>query len=152
MKQPAIIFVLFGGVYLLVVERKSAIDLRGLWRRIGAYSAGAVLPFGLTCLILLKAGVFGKFWFWVFSYAAQYASNVNFEAALQLFRFGLVRAVGAGLLVWLIAAVGLVLLFVQRAAREQVMIIGGFLLFSFIAVCPGLHFREHYFILMLPAV
>jgi hypothetical protein len=152
MKQPGIVFILFGGVYLLVLERKHAIDWRGLWTRIGAYTAGAALPFVLTCLILLKAGVFQKFWFWTFSYAAQYVSNVNFDAALQLFRFGFVRAVGAGLLIWVIAAVGLALLFVHRAAREQAMFVGGFLLFSFMAVCPGLHFREHYFILLLPAV
>ena len=152
MKQPGVVFILFGGVYLLVLERKDAIDWRGLWTRIGAYGAGAALPFVLTCLILLKASVFQKFWFWTFSYAAQYASNVNFDAALQLFRFGFVRAVGAGLLIWVIAAVGLALLFVHRAAREQAMFVGGFLLFSFMAICPGLHFREHYFILMLPAV
>ena len=27
----------------------------------------------------------------------------------------------------------------------------GFLIFSFLAVCPGLYFREHYFIVLLPA-
>ena len=27
-----------------------------------------------------------------------------------------------------------------------------FLLFSFLAVCPGFYFRRHYFILMLPAI
>jgi general stress protein CsbA len=152
MKQSGVVFILFGGVYLLVLERKDALDWRALCKRVAAYTAGAALPFVLTCLILLKAGVFGKFWFWTFSYAGQYASNVNFDAALQLFRFGVVRAVGAGLLIWVIAAVGLVLLFVHRAAREQAMFVGRFLLFSFMAVCPGLHFREHYFILMLPAV
>src|SRR5439155_1098701 len=81
MKQPGVVFILFGGVYLLVLERKDAIDWRGLWTRIGAYGAGAALPFVLTCLILLKASVFQKFWFWTFFYAAQYASNVNFDAA-----------------------------------------------------------------------
>jgi Dolichyl-phosphate-mannose-protein mannosyltransferase len=152
MKQPGVVFVFFGGIYLLALERKNAIDGRGLCTRIGSYSAAAALPLVLTWVILLMAGVFQKFWFWTFSYAAQYASNVNFEAALQLFRLGFVRAVGAGLLIWLMAAVGLVLLFVHRAARERATFVGGFLLFSFIAVCPGLHFREHYFILMLPAV
>jgi len=152
MKQPGVVFILFGGVYLLVLERKDAIDGRGLWTRIGAYSAGAALPFVLTCLILLKAVVFRKFWFWTFSYAAQYVSNVNFDAGLQLFRFGFVRAVGAGLPIWVIAAVGLVLRSVHRAARDHAIFVGGFLLFSFMAVCPGFHFREHYFILMLPAV
>lgn len=151
MKQPAIAFVLFGGIYLVVLERQE-IEWRRLWTRVGIYSSGAVLPFLLTCLIVLKAGVFGKFWFWTFSYAAQYASSVNFDAALQLFRFGFVRAVGDGLLIWMIAAAGLVLLFVNRARRERAVFVGGFFLFSFIAVCPGFHFREHYFILMLPAV
>ena len=47
MKQPGVVFILFGGVYLLVLERKDAVDWRGLSTRIGAYGAGAALPLRL---------------------------------------------------------------------------------------------------------
>jgi hypothetical protein len=50
---------------------------------------------------------------------------------------------------WLLAGAGLVLLF--RQWRSSVFLIGLFAV-SFLAVCPGFYFREHYFILLLPAV
>jgi hypothetical protein len=59
---------------------------------------------------------------------------------------------GPGKWIWLIAAVGVILTGRDLAVRRQSFFVYGFLLFSFFAVCPGLFFREHYFILMLPAV
>jgi hypothetical protein len=36
--------------------------------------------------------------------------------------------------------------------RSRTVFVVGFLVFSFAAVCPGLYFRSHYFVLLLPAV
>ena len=43
-------------------------------------------------------------------------------------------------------------LFVEKKIRDQLPFIIGFLFFSFLSTCPGFYFREHYFILLLPAV
>jgi 4-amino-4-deoxy-L-arabinose transferase-like glycosyltransferase len=152
MKQPGMFFILFGGLYLLLTEPQDPIDWRGLARRLGAYSCGALLPFLLTCLWLWRAGVFGNFWFWTFSYASQYASSNSVLMAIPVLRLVGPSALGSSAGLWVIAALGIVLLFVSRAPRSQVAFALGFLLFSFLAVCPGFYFREHYFILMLPAV
>ena len=48
---------------------------------------------------------------------------------------------------WLAAVAGCVL-----AWREKNYLLLAFLGVSFLAVCPGFYFRDHYFILMLPAV
>jgi hypothetical protein len=37
------------------------------------------------------------------------------------------------------------------AQRSQALFLTALLAFSFLAVCPGLYFREHYFVLLLPA-
>jgi hypothetical protein len=50
------------------------------------------------------------------------------------------------------AAVGLVVLFADRRLRSHSALAVGFLLASFLAVCPGFYFRSHYFVLTLPAV
>ncbi|HEX9111487.1 MAG TPA: glycosyltransferase family 39 protein, partial [Terriglobales bacterium] len=76
MKQPGIFFPLFGVFYRLVVERKRDGNWRVLSRRVGYFALGAILPFILTCLILFQAGVFHNFWFWTFSYASRYATNI----------------------------------------------------------------------------
>ena len=43
-------------------------------------------------------------------------------------------------------------LFWNRKALAHRVLLAGLLFFSFLAVCAGLYFRSHYFILMLPAI
>jgi hypothetical protein len=151
MKQPGIVFALFGGIYLLHQEWRPPIRWRDFASRIGCYAAGVILPFGVTCLVLLYAGVFKTFWFWVFTYAREYGSETNFGLGVRRF-FGVfpwivLPAIG----VWIIAALGLTAFVWDRESRAHAGFIGGFLTFSFVGVSAGFFFREHYFILMLPA-
>jgi Dolichyl-phosphate-mannose-protein mannosyltransferase len=152
MKQPGILFLLFGVVYLLQARLRSPDRWRGLASSFGAFALGGALPLALTCLLLLKAEVFQKFWFWTFSYTSQYASRVPFDAGFALFKFIIPHVVGPVFLIWLIAGIGLTTFLRCSRARTRGAFVGLFLLFSVLAVCPGLYFREHYFILMLPAV
>jgi hypothetical protein len=153
MKQPGIFFVLFSGLYLVKSEWKRPFDWNGAARRGGLFLLGAVLPFSLTCLILFWAGVFPKFWFWTFSYALEYATAVRFSDGLQNLWVTARYVIGPVVWIWIIAGGGLlVLLFRNRTDRACAFFAAGFLLFSFAAVCPGLYFREHYFILLLPAI
>lgn len=152
MKQPGILFAVFSGVYILKVELQPPVDHRGLARRLGSFSLGFALPFALTCLLMLREGLFKRFWFWTFSYASQYATSLSLGSGIHVFRVMLPKALGSGLFVWIIAGVGLTALWWNRKARAHAFLAGCFLLFSFLAVCPGLYFRQHYFILMLPAV
>ena len=152
MKQPGILFLFFGVVYLLQARLRSPDRWRGLASSFGAFALGGALPFALTCLLLLKAEVFQKFWFWTFSYTSQYASRVPFDAGFALFKFIIPHVVGPVFLIWLIAGIGLTTFLWCSRARTHGAFVGLFLLFSVLAVCTGLYFREHYFILMLPAV
>src|SRR4030042_2078036 len=62
------------------------------------------------------------------------------------------RIVKSGVLIWILAGVGLTALFWNKKTKRHCIFIVGFLVFSFLSICPGLYFREHYFILLLPAV
>jgi hypothetical protein len=109
--------------------------------------AGAAAPFAITCLILWWAGVFGRFWFWTFTYASRYVAENSLRdgAAALAAAFGpILRESGA---LWVLAAVGLGL-----ALRGKRFLLPLLLLFSFAAVSAGLYFRAHYVVLMLPAV
>jgi len=152
MKQPGILFLLFGGVYLLQAKLSSPSRWRGLASSLGALALGGALPFAVTCLLMLKAGVFQKFWFWTFAYTSQYASRVTPSEGFALFKFIIPHVVGPMLWIWLIAGIGLTTFLWCACARAYGSFLGLFLLFSILAVCPGLYFREHYFILLLPAV
>ncbi len=153
MKQHGVVFIAFGGLYLLLTEiRRKPLDRNSLVIKCLIFMAGATLPFALTCLILYQAGVFDKFWFWTFDYASQYVSSVPVSAGIALLADRLGAIVQSSILIWLLAVIGLTSLAWNKRFRANGLFTALFALFSFLAVCPGLYFRPHYFILLLPAV
>lgn len=153
MKQHGAFFAVFGGLYLLWDHWSQH---RGAWpvilRKLALLLLGAIVPLALTGVALWHAGVFGKFWFWCIVYAREYTRELSFSEGLTYFRFMFQLVVGFNLLLWFLAAVGLVALGYNKDARRSAIFLCAFLFFSFLAVCPGFYFREHYFILMLPAI
>ena len=138
MKQHGILFGVFAAGYLVSVRR---------WRELPLFLTGAAAPFVITCLILWWAGVFGRFWFWTFTYASRYVAENSLRdgtAALAATFGPILRESGA---LWAVAAAGLWL-----ALRGKRFLLPLLLLFSFAAVSTGLYFRAHYVVLMLPAV
>lgn len=152
MKQHGAAFIVLGGLYALWRCWAAAGLSKG--RRVLAlflFSCAVFVPFVLTCLIMWRAGAFGKFWFWTFDYARAYVSQAGIGKVFRNFLLGF-KDVGwrwgeGGL--WLYAVVGLLTLY--REGRKAVWIAGLFAA-GFIGVCPGFFFRAHYFVLMLPSV
>ena len=149
MKQPGILFAIFAAAYWLWREWKQPLHWRKLAVRGGTLFAGMALPFALTCLILLYAGVFPSFWFWNWSYAREYGSITSLAEAWPKLGASLPWVLRPFVL-WEIAVVGLSATLWSRYARAHGGFVAGFFLFSLLAVCPGLYFRPHYFILVLP--
>ena len=149
MKQHGMFFAFFGAGWLLWKHP-------GGWlrtaRRLAVFTAAAALPFAATCLILWAAGVFPKFWFWTFLYARAYASENTLSDGFDNLKDQLPSLLHNNLALWAASGVGLVVAWWQRQTRPAALFLTAFLLFSAAAVCPGLYFREHYFVLMLPAV
>jgi hypothetical protein len=152
MKQPGAAFGLFGALYLLNAGGWSQERLRSSVRRLVWLVAGAVVPFVVTCLVLCRAGVFAKFWFWTFSYAYQYGTNLSPSDGWQLFVKNFCKASLSAIALWLLAALGLTSFLWSRKARAHVDFLLGLLFFSSLAVSAGLYFRRHYFIMLLPVV
>ena len=153
MKQPGIMFAVFGGLYLVKAEWQTWLhQRREFWRKAGLYACGVVLPFAVTCLLLAITGAFGNFWFWTFLYARQYATTIGIREGLDTLRLILPKVVLPALVIWLLAGVGLSAMAWSRIARSQWFFLVTFFLCSAAAVCPGLYFRQHYFILLLPAI
>lgn len=150
-KQPGIFFILFGGFFLMVSEWPGAKNW-ALARHLAVFSAGAAIPFALTCVILFFAGVLGKMWFWTFSYGAQYASALSLSQGWHQLSAMAPSVAEPALFVWILAGLGLVALAWDSRSSRHALFAIGFLLFSWAAVCPGFYFRQHYFIVLLPAV
>ena len=153
MKQHGAAFIIFAGLYLLFSELRRP---PFIWEKFVAagilFLVGVLLPFVATCLVLKQLGVFGKFWFWTFVYAQKYVSSVPFLWGVQELARQMTAIVKSAVLIWILAGIGLTALFWNKKTKCHRIFVGGFLLFSFLSICPGLYFREHYFILLLPAV
>ena len=151
MKQPGIFFGFFAGCYWLWREWKTGWRWQNALPRGAALMAGTVLPYAMVCWWMLQAGVFANFWFWTWTYARAYGSITSLSDSWRLYlRYTLPWAVRPFIL-WEIALAGLVAPLWSRVAREHGGFVAGFFLTSALAVCPGLYFRPHYFILLLPA-
>lgn len=177
MKQHGVFFGLFGGLYLLWVRWAAAklvpgdgglgtrrfprrragssrsLDWRGLTRELSSYSAGCVCPYLLVCLWLWAAGVFPEFWFWTVTYGRQYATGIPLVDASDMISTMLRTVVGPNLVFWLLPWVGaLMLWWDERLDRDARFFLVSLLACSGLALSVGFYFREHYFILLLPAL
>ena len=153
MKQHGAVLALWAAVFFTV----STLGRPGtaFGRRLGAvavFGAAMILPFALCCLILWRAGVFAKFWFWTVDYARQYASIVPLSESPRFLWQGSRHALVKGCWLLPFAAAGAVLLwFDGRLARSRLWLFS-FGLASVLSVCPDFYFRKHYFLLMLPGL
>jgi hypothetical protein len=152
MKQSGAFFVVFATIYLIGKEFHRGRKETGLFLRMLIFTAGVILPFGITCLLLWRAGVFRQFWFWTIDYTRQYGSIVPLDRAPEIFFRSIKEVIGVSWALWILAGVGAVAGLWNQRARASAIFLLGFLLFSALALCPGFYFRHHYFILVLPAV
>jgi hypothetical protein len=152
MKQQGICFCLFGSIVLLGHGLKNKSLFSREFIRTGlVFGLGMVLPFAFFCLACALAGDFSRFWFWTFTYAGTYAAHEPLTNGMQhLWEYLRDRAaVYAGF--WILAAAGLALAARNQAVRKPMAFALVFLVFSFFGTAIGLYFRQHYFVLLLPA-
>jgi 4-amino-4-deoxy-L-arabinose transferase-like glycosyltransferase len=152
MKQPGILFVLFGALYLFVSDWRANLATRRIFCRNAAFILGASLPCLVVGLTLWMLGVFETFWFWTIQYASQYGSQVSVGEGLEIFAARWGSTLGTAWPIWIMGAVGLLLSVLNASMRPRVIFLALFMGFAALAVCAGFYFRPHYFILLLPAV
>jgi 4-amino-4-deoxy-L-arabinose transferase-like glycosyltransferase len=153
MKQQGICFCVFAMAMIAwnAIRNKTVVSTV-FFRKVLFLGIGMILPLALTYKCLQLAGVLPKFWFWTYTYAASYAMEVTP-------REGMTHFLDYAEKKWMIyfAFFGFILVslpFVMRdrAYRNQILFATAFLFFSIFGVAIGLNFREHYFILILPAL
>lgn len=155
MKQHAILLVLFAILFWLwrwLWDSPGNNGQRSSGAGIVLLAAGVCVPYILILLHSWGTGTLGTFWFWTVRYAREYVSSQTLATGLA----NLSTSLGIMLpLQWpflLLAAMGGAMLLKQKRAENSTLFIIGLFLCSFLAVCPGLIFRRHYFILLLPAI
>jgi hypothetical protein len=122
---------------------------RPLLRNTGLFSAGMILPFALTCLILWRLGTFERFWFWTITYAQVHAGLLTGPMVLEQFQSFL--TVSGWVKWWLpLPAAGLLCLLLQKDQPDRRFILTTLCGFSLLSFAAAFYFSPHYFIVMLP--
>jgi Dolichyl-phosphate-mannose-protein mannosyltransferase len=152
MKQPAAPFIVFGAASILCSDICRGAAFKTIALRMSSFCAGAITPFGLTCLMLRQAGVFEKFWFWTVKYAAEYGTRIPVRAAPSIFAVMGGSVIRSGWAVWTLAGLGVVGGLWNKRSRGGAVFLLSLFAVSLIALSAGFYFREHYFIFILPAV
>ena len=153
MKQPGIVFVIFGAQEVAWTGWSRQVSRRKrMITRLLVYGLGAALPYLLTCAALYRAGAFGKFWFWTVTYASRYATSTSFEQGIKYLKEIVAQLFFGAPVVWCLAAIGIMAVILERRLRAVLSLNVSFLMWSFVGASAGLYYRDHYFILVLPAV
>lgn len=151
MKQHGVFVPVFCFLYLLVSARKQGRNLRDIIRPSTWFAIGVLLPCLITGWLLYRAGVFSQFWFWTVSYAGEY-SKMGLRRGIRVFLENFRIVAADTVLIWLLAALGIIVLRWSPSARKHSWFLISLLVLAFLAICPGVQFRPHYFVLLLPAV
>jgi len=152
MKQPGGAFGLFGFTVLLwSAWHEQPRDWKTNGLRLALYAAGVAAPIVLTGLILWRAGVWDKFWWWTVDYARVHATALTWSDGMSNLA-NYIKHVHWDWSFWFLAMLGLTIVLMEKRRMEDKFFCSSFLFFSAAAVCPSLHFTAHYFVLMLPVV
>lgn len=152
MKQHAMFFLLLGAVLIVSNDlREGTRSLGTTVTRVALLAAGSAIPVAGIAGLFLAQGVLSRFWFWTFRYAKEYVSQVPLRRAIPNLLESVAEVTRANLFLWLLAGAGLLALWLPGWSGRARVFLTGLLVGSFLAVCPGFYFRNHYFILLLPA-
>jgi len=153
MKQQAVFLMLFGLLAFWLIERqREPAERTKTALRFAGYSSAMVLPYLLMLLTAWLTGTFDGFWHWTVEYAGQYVGIKTGSDAWRLLNLNFPGVIEGYGLFWLTGLVGLAALFFPRTGVQHRWLILAFAVFSFACVVPGLYFRQHYFIVFLPAL
>jgi hypothetical protein len=153
MKQPGAFFAVFGGLIIIWSEwharpmRWSLVLKRGMF-----YSSGVIVPYVVTCLILWRAGVFERFWFWTVTCVRSYGAALPLSTGLRNLVDYLLGDLDPSMVLWFLAIAAVICIRKDTEAGAARAIVPGLLIVSLAAVSQGMYFRAHYFIMLLPAL
>jgi hypothetical protein len=153
MKQAGFFFAIFGALIIILhyffVRRKQF--LRN-FAFIMIYSAGVAVPVAVVFMVMAKAGVFDRFWFWTFVYPGVYGSKIPVSRAFEMLRLTMPPILQSFSAFWIMAGLAIPALFIFRGNKTGRIFLALFAFFSLLPAVPGFYFRQHYFIPFIPAL
>ncbi|MDH4272811.1 MAG: glycosyltransferase family 39 protein, partial [Candidatus Aminicenantes bacterium] len=151
MKQHALLVVPVAFLFLTSPQEKNRRG-RLFWMRAAVLGAGAALPYLLLVALVLGRGLFDRFIFWTIKYASEYQAGRSIGDILTTFVQNISFVIGPFWLLWLLGLAGIILTALSKGAFRERFFPAGYFLLGLLSTAPGFFFRNHYFIVVLPAV
>ncbi|MDX2189511.1 MAG: glycosyltransferase family 39 protein [Bacteroidota bacterium] len=154
MKQQAVFMLVFGFLMIVIYQVfEKPLPIKSLIINAGLYSIGVFIPYLLVLVIMSSTGVFDTFWFWTVQYASKYAgSGVSMDDAKMLFGMSFEPMYKEFMGIWWLCGAGLIITYFSKYDLRYKLLATGLFIFTFLTVCPGFYFRQHYFIPFLISV
>jgi hypothetical protein len=153
MKQHAAILASFSFLYLIWNCWKGpASDMLHPVTAAITFLIGMILPYIVIIAAMVYAGVLGNFWFWTVQYAGQYVSEATWLQGVGNFFVTMAMILKRQWPLCFLSGAGCLFVWSRYCDLHNKYFLRGFLVASFLSICPGLHFRHHYYIMMLPAI
>jgi hypothetical protein len=149
MKQPGIMFLLFGFFWLLYRERNQ--PLPRVLLDLTIFISAALLSLVIAAGALWFAGTLGSSWYWCVRYAQVYGTSISIRDGWFLFLSTIPFVIGDCWPIWLLSAAGLVIA-LAKPGKFSLLFLVGLTIASTLAVSMGLYFRQHYFVMLLPVL
>jgi 4-amino-4-deoxy-L-arabinose transferase-like glycosyltransferase len=152
MKQQGVLFLCFGIAALLLPLREGGEEKGRVLKRLHPFLMGAAATVALIMAWIVMEGAFEKFWFWNVVYGMTFSGQRSVGEIVERLPNALVPVVEHFVPVWGLALLGGVAFFstkVFRAGKAELAFLAAAAL---VAVCLGLEFRSHYFVLLIPVI
>jgi hypothetical protein len=150
-KQHAVFFCLFGVIQLGYKVLNNSQPLKSSLKVFGLFALGGIIPITFSATLYAMTGNFSDFWFCTVQYASEYVSSISLSQGLELFKKHFGNILESNLPILLFSMLGLVRIFSSKNIRQEKKFLISFFVFSFLAITPGLYFRQHYFLLWMPS-
>lgn len=149
MKQHGVVFCAFGSLMVLLNAGRNP---RRIALRAVVVAAGVVTPYVLMAGYFATRGAFGPFWFWTVTYAREYTQQASFNVGLGDLRNTSLHILSRMWPVLALVVPGAWVVLASPSSFLRRAWLLGLLLAGFLATVPGLFFRPHYFLMMIPGV
>jgi hypothetical protein len=153
MKQQAVFLILFGAAFLFFYLRNEKKEtFPEIVKKLLLFGSGVIIPYVIVFFIIVITGQFQTFWLWTVKYASQYEAVKSLDFIVGYFKISFGPAWDDYNYFWVLGVAGLVVLYQSSYTRLQKLFALGYFIASACALSSGFYFRQHYFIVILPAI
>jgi len=142
-----------GFVFLIaIISKRAERNARSAVRDLVWFVVAGILPLVLCMFYVYTSGVFDRFWFWAFTYARAYLTQIQPAGATFSFLSNFYPLFKATSPIWILAGLGCAAVLLSGPLKTHRWFCLSLLVGGFAAISPGYFFRPHYFVLILPSV